>query len=170
MTKNPFRNLNIRNKLFLSHFLILFITVIIIFITIKINDRRGEIEIVLDKDNQSLLDFGTVATRAMKLYMNSPSASMLLGGSDSINSMRNKQHAYVTIKDTGVGIAPENLARLFQDKVSHSTFGTGNEKEIGQGLVFCKDFMDKQNGIIKEESIQGSGTTVTLVFPIVGIE
>jgi signal transduction histidine kinase len=151
MTKNPFRNLNIRNKLFLSHFLVLFIMVIIIFITIKINDRRGEIEIVLDKDNQSLLYTGTVATRSMKLYMNSPSASMVMGGSDSINSMRNKQHAYLTIKDTGVGIAPENLARLFQDKVSHSRFGTGNEKKIGLGRYFVKILWTSRTVSLKQK-------------------
>lgn len=92
------------------------------------------------------------------------------GGSIQIYTMRNNSYAIVTIKDNGVGIAPENLAKLFQDNVSHSTFGTGNEKGIGLGLVLCKDFMDKQNGGIEVESIQGQGTTVNILFPLVGTE
>lgn len=92
------------------------------------------------------------------------------GGAIEIYTMRNNRYAIVTIKDNGVGIAPENLAKLFQDNVSHSTFGTGNEKGIGVGLVLCKDFMDKQNGGIEVESIQGQGTTVNILFPLVGTE
>jgi len=92
------------------------------------------------------------------------------GGAIEIYTMRNNRYAIVTIKDNGVGIAPENLAKLFQDNVSHSTFGTGNEKGIGLGLVLCKDFMDKQNGGIEVESIQGQGTTVNILFPLVGTE
>lgn len=92
------------------------------------------------------------------------------GGAIHVYTMRNNSYAIVTIKDNGVGIAPENLAKLFQDNVSHSTFGTGNEKGIGLGLVLCKDFMDKQNGQIEVESIQGVGTTVNILFPLVGTE
>lgn len=92
------------------------------------------------------------------------------GGAIQVYTMRNRSHAIVTIKDNGVGIAPENLAKLFQDNVSHSTFGTGNEKGIGLGLVLCKDFMDKQNGGIEVESIQEQGTTVNILFPLVGTE
>nr|MBP7346619.1 sensor histidine kinase [Sediminibacterium sp.] len=55
----------------------------------------------------------------------------------------------------------------FQDNVSYSTFGTANEKGIGLGLVLCKDFMNKMNGNIEIESIQGEGTTVNLLFPLV---
>lgn len=40
MIKTPLRNLSIRNKLFLSHFLILLITLIIILISVKVNDKR----------------------------------------------------------------------------------------------------------------------------------
>lgn len=92
------------------------------------------------------------------------------GGAIQVYTMRNRNHAIVTIKDNGVGIAPGNLAKLFQDNVSHSTFGTGNEKGIGLGLVLCKDFMDKQNGGIEVESIQEQGTTVNILFPLVGTE
>lgn len=49
MLKNPFRNLSIRNKLFISHSLTLLITVGVIYITIKVNDKRLRIEELLSK-------------------------------------------------------------------------------------------------------------------------
>ncbi len=84
-----------------------------------------------------------------------------------INTKRNKYNAFVIIKDSGVGMTADALSKLFQDNVSYSTFGTANEKGIGLGLVLCKDFMNKMNGNIEIESIQGEGTTVNLLFPLV---
>jgi signal transduction histidine kinase len=84
-----------------------------------------------------------------------------------INTKRNKYNAFVIIKDSGVGMTADALSKLFQDNVSYSTFGTDNEKGIGLGLVLCKDFMNKMNGNIEIESIQGEGTTVNLLFPLV---
>lgn len=89
-------------------------------------------------------------------------------GNILINTKRNKINAFVTIKDSGVGLSPENLGKLFQGNTSFSTFGTAEEKGIGLGLVLCKDFLDKQNGSIEIDSAPESGTTVNLLFPIVG--
>jgi signal transduction histidine kinase len=88
-------------------------------------------------------------------------------GMIDINTKRNKFNAFVIIKDTGVGMTPDSLSKLFQDNVSYSTFGTANEKGIGLGLVLCKDFMNKMNGNIEIESLHGEGTTVNLLFPLV---
>lgn len=88
-------------------------------------------------------------------------------GMIDINTKRNKYNAFVIIKDTGVGMTPDSLSKLFQDNVSYSTFGTANEKGIGLGLVLCKDFMNKMNGNIEIESLHGEGTTVNLLFPLV---
>lgn len=90
------------------------------------------------------------------------------GGTIYINTQKNNNNAFVVIKDSGVGISSDSLAKLFQDNVSHSTFGTADEKGIGLGLVLCKDFMNKQNGLIEVESIEGQGTTVNLLFPLLG--
>jgi len=84
-----------------------------------------------------------------------------------VNTKRNKYNAFVIIKDSGVGITADALSKLFQDNVSYSSFGTANEKGIGLGLVLCKDFMNKMNGNIEIESINGEGTTVNLLFPLV---
>ncbi len=89
-------------------------------------------------------------------------------GNIEIYTMRNKRNAFIIIKDTGLGITTENLEKLFRDDVTFSTFGTDNEKGIGLGLVLCKDFMNMQNGSIEIESIVNEGTTVNLLFPLVG--
>ncbi len=91
------------------------------------------------------------------------------GGSIKISTMRNKRNAFIIIKDDGVGISKDNLAKLFKDDNNYSTFGTNNEKGIGLGLALCKDFMNLQNGDIEIESIIGEGTTVNLLFPLVSV-
>ena len=52
MKKNPFQNLSIRNKLFISHFTILLVTVLIIYITIRVNNKSEKIEFIIEKIEQ----------------------------------------------------------------------------------------------------------------------
>lgn len=64
----------------------------------------------------------------------------------------------VTIEDTGVGIAPENLTKIFNLKESFTTTGTLQEKGTGLGLSICKEFVERQGGKIWVESQVGQGT------------
>ncbi len=65
----------------------------------------------------------------------------------------------VSIKDTGHGIPPENLGKIFQ-----SFFGT-KVKGFGYGLTICKMIMDKHGGTIDAQSEVGKGTTFILRLP-----
>ena len=68
----------------------------------------------------------------------------------------------VSITDTGVGIKPDNLKRLFSSEIQ-STLGTNNEKGSGIGLMFCRDLIEKQGGKIWATSnSKGSTFTFTL--------
>ncbi len=77
---------------------------------------------------------------------------------------KNNGRAVVSIKDTGIGIAPEHHGRIFErfyrvDK-SHSkkTGGTG------LGLSIVKHAVQYHNGNITLDSEIGKGTTVTIIF------
>ena len=67
----------------------------------------------------------------------------------------------VSVKDSGKGITPENLEKLFRLDSIQSTPGTANEKGTGLGLVLCKDFVQKIGGDIWVESTYGHGATFT---------
>lgn len=66
----------------------------------------------------------------------------------------------VTITDTGVGIEPENLRRVFHEKF------TTKEKGHGFGLVVCKRIIESHNGKISIDSTPGQGTSISIDFPL----
>ncbi|MFB9842695.1 tetratricopeptide repeat-containing sensor histidine kinase [Mucilaginibacter ginsenosidivorans] len=71
----------------------------------------------------------------------------------------------LSVKDTGVGMSEKQLNKLFRSKVDSGT-GTNNESGTGMGLLFCKDLIEKCNGKIWVESVQGSGTEFFFTLPM----
>ncbi len=67
----------------------------------------------------------------------------------------------ISVQDNGVGIAGENLEKLFKPGNIQSTPGTANEKGTGLGLALCKEFVNKIGGDIWVESTYGHGATFT---------
>ncbi|MCP4270179.1 MAG: PAS domain S-box protein [Candidatus Brocadiaceae bacterium] len=65
----------------------------------------------------------------------------------------------VSIKDSGPGIAPENIKKIFQ-----SFFGT-KSKGFGYGLNICKMIMEKHGGTLGVWSEEGKGANFILSFP-----
>ena len=73
------------------------------------------------------------------------------------------------IEDDGVGMSEEVVKKLFTGE-NLSTRGTLNEKGTGLGLVVCKDFVQRNDGRIEVESIEGAGTKFSIFLPIAEIE
>ena len=72
----------------------------------------------------------------------------------------------VTISDTGVGISPENIDKLFRIDSKHQTLGTADEKGTGLGLILCKEFIEKHKGKIWAESEKGKGSDFKFTLQI----
>jgi signal transduction histidine kinase len=68
----------------------------------------------------------------------------------------------VSIRDTGVGIAPENLARLFKP------FFTTKPNGTGLGLAITQRIVQEHHGLISASSEAQKGTTFTLRLPAAG--
>ena len=67
----------------------------------------------------------------------------------------------LSIKDTGIGIAPEDLPRVF-DKSYTGYNGRSDKKASGIGLYLCKEIMTKLNHRIEIHSVVNEGTEVLL--------
>ena len=64
----------------------------------------------------------------------------------------------VEVRDTGVGIAPDDLGKIFGDQI-FTTRGTSNEMGTGLGLVLSKEFIELNGGKIWVESSLNKGTS-----------
>ena len=71
----------------------------------------------------------------------------------------------ISISDTGVGITPQDIDKLFRIEVSHTTIGTGEEKGTGLGLILCQEFVEKTGGTIGVESEEGKGSRFYIRLP-----
>ncbi len=94
----------------------------------------------------------------MNIIRNSIDASRE-GGAITINAGLAGGKVQVAIRDTGIGIAPEDLKRIFDPYFSKKRGGTG------LGMSIAKRIMEGHEGNISIESEIGRGTVVKLVFP-----
>jgi signal transduction histidine kinase len=88
------------------------------------------------------------------------------GGSIEVGAAAQDGAARVWVKDTGVGIAPGEIATLF-DKYRQSMSGKcSDQKGTGLGLVICKMIVEAHGGKIWAESEPGKGATFSFSLPL----
>jgi signal transduction histidine kinase len=80
------------------------------------------------------------------------------GGSVGVSAKVDGESVTISVSDTGVGMPPEILEKLFRIDTKHSTKGTADEKGTGLGLILCKDFVEKNDGKIWVQSEVGKGS------------
>ena len=73
-------------------------------------------------------------------------------------------NAKVSVRDHGVGIAPERLSTIFNK--GETTYGTGGEEGSGLGLQLCQDFASKIGGSCTVESVLDQGSTFSVLVPL----
>lgn len=69
------------------------------------------------------------------------------------------------IKDTGVGISKENIAKILESKELFTSKGTANEIGTGFGTNMCLHYLKFLNGRLLIESEVNKGTEITIVLP-----
>lgn len=87
------------------------------------------------------------------------------GGEVTVASRSFNHIVEISVTDTGVGIRPEHLDKLFRIDVQHSSPGTDDEKGTGLGLVLCKEMIEKNEGRIWVESELGKGSSFHFTLP-----
>ncbi len=76
------------------------------------------------------------------------------------------RRAELSVVDTGVGIAAQNLRRIFEP-----FYSTKNEPDdagqggTGLGLSVCRDIVEAHHGRLRAQSRLGQGSTFTLILP-----
>ncbi len=89
------------------------------------------------------------------------------GGNVAVTLERDAQTAVITIKDTGIGIAAEDLERIFDRFYRVDRSRSRQTGGSGLGLAIARAAMERLHGTIKIDSTVDIGTTVTLLIPFV---
>jgi len=66
----------------------------------------------------------------------------------------------IVVRDTGIGIKPEAVEKVFEPLYSTKTFG------VGLGMSIVKQIIEQHGGSVNIESSPGEGTSVTLGLPV----
>jgi len=76
----------------------------------------------------------------------------------------------ITVRDTGSGITPQDLPRIFERLYRADKSRTPGVGGSGLGLAIVKHLIQAHGGVVEVDSIPNSGSTFRVKLPIVGIE
>ena len=85
-----------------------------------------------------------------------------------VNKLEDEQDAevLVSVQDSGVGIAKEDIPKLFDKFTQFGRKAGPGEKGTGLGLAIVKKLVEIHGGKIKVESEVGQGTIFTISLPL----
>lgn len=120
---------------------------------------RKNITLVVDIDKDAtILADENMFDLVLRNLLNNAIKFTNLNGKIWVNTIVDKNHCVLVIKDDGIGISTERQDKIFSLNIA-SSYGTMNEKGTGLGLVLCKDFIIQQGGDIWFTSVADEGTT-----------
>lgn len=76
-----------------------------------------------------------------------------------------EQRVVIVVRDTGSGIAPEHLTRIFERFYRVDPARSRQDGGTGLGLAIVKHLVEAHGGTIRAESRAGEGTSITMQFP-----
>ena len=88
------------------------------------------------------------------------------GGRVSVSAKKDTTHVEIAVKDTGIGIAPEDQAAVFEEFKQVGRDYTKKAEGTGLGLALTKRFVELHGGEIRLESALGKGSTFTISLPL----
>lgn len=87
------------------------------------------------------------------------------GGEVRVMTRRDDSHLTVTVADTGIGIPPEHLPRIFERFYRVDPARSGDVNGAGLGLSICRSVIRSMGGEIHVESRVGHGTEFSVRLP-----
>ena len=87
---------------------------------------------------------------------------MIAGGKITLTTVSDDEQVTIEVSDTGEGISPENLSKIYDPFFTTKAVGSGT----GLGLAVSYGIVQEHAGSIEAESELGKGTTFRLVFPV----
>lgn len=121
---------------------------------VVINYHHTEVPIILHGDEEKI-------ALVMKQLLDNACKYTEHGAID-VYCHKSSEHAVITIKDTGLGMTPEQTHHMFDRFYKGNTFIPGT----GLGMCLVKGLVELWNGTIKVDSEPDEGTSITFTIPL----
>lgn len=141
------------------------------FMSYHLRSRSIRVELDIEDDLPSVQADRQQLRQVFLNLLTNASDAMAEGGTLTIRArgglLANGDPASVTeFSDTGVGIEPENLSKLWEPFFTTKPEGKGT----GLGLPICHRTIEELRGTIDIDSLPGKGTTVRIILPVTEVE
>ncbi|MEO6589778.1 MAG: ATP-binding protein [Pyrinomonadaceae bacterium] len=126
--------------------------------------RKSQVEVVKNYADIPPKVFGN-AGKLQQVFTNlilNARDAMLGGGNITLKTSSDEEQVFVEVSDTGEGILPENLNKIYDPFFTTKSVGSGT----GLGLAVSYGIVQEHAGTIEAASEIGKGTTFQLTFPI----
>ena len=131
-------------------------------LTIRANAASAPVSVRLDRTKYKQI-LTNLASNALKFTPVSGTVEITIEGLDA--------KRFVTrVRDTGIGIAPQNLERIFESFRQVEDGTTRRYGGTGLGLAIARRLTELMNGTIRAESKLGQGATFVVTLPVVSEE
>ncbi len=133
--------------------------------TLDTVDKNRLKNIELNSDYDKLPPIQCLANRLGQVFFNiikNGIDAMDGNGHLTIETHYKDKHAHIFFSDTGHGIAPENMHKIFDPFYTNKEVGKGT----GLGLSISYSIVKRHGGEIKVQSNVGSGTTFEVILPV----
>jgi signal transduction histidine kinase len=130
--------------------------------------QRHAIQLSLDVD-QRLGSFEADERKFKQIVVNLLSNAVKFtpdGGRVEVSAKLDTDHVAIAVKDTGIGIAPEDHAAVFEEFKQVGRDYTRKAEGTGLGLALTRRFVELHGGEVRLESALGKGSTFTITLPI----
>jgi PAS domain S-box-containing protein len=144
---------------------------------LELNHANVNIEKILDVNLLNILGSPVHLSKTIMNLVSNAAEAMLDGGAILITSenrhldkikygfddINKGDYATLTVTDTGIGISPDDIERIFEPFYTKKTMGRSG---TGLGMAVVWGTVKDHRGFIDIASTEGQGTEITLYFPI----
>lgn len=124
---------------------------------LTISNRLGKDDTVQADRSKLIQIFGNLVDNAIKY---TPEKGVI-----KVSLSSNKKELVVKVTDSGIGIHPDNIQRIFEKFFREYTELSVTAGGTGLGLFITKELVHRLGGVLEIDSKQGTGTTATVRFP-----
>ena len=125
------------------------------------NNKKIKVEVDIPEDLIAVFDGRSMKSVFRNIIFNAIKFTPV-NGDISLKAIVAGKYVMISVTDTGVGMSPEVIRRIFVNNEHYSTRGTEDEMGSGFGTFIIKDFVERNGGKIEVSSIPGSGSKISV--------